>query len=66
MRLRAHTEVKRDGHVRVTKGVQEHESKRRKAKSSCSDQTWGIFEDTNTLDISYQTRAVFIHTSTII
>ncbi len=57
MRLRARAEVKRDGHVRVTKGVRERESERRKAKSSRSDQTWGIFEDTNTLIISYQTRA---------
>ena len=33
----------RDGHVRVTKGVQERKNERRKAKSSRSDQTRGIF-----------------------
>ena len=66
VRLRARAEVKRGGHVRVTEGVRERESERRKAKLSRSDQTWGIFEDTNTLVIYYQTRTVFIHTSTII
>jgi len=30
-------------HVRVTEGVRERESGRRKMKSGCSDQTWGIF-----------------------
>ena len=66
MRLRARAEVKRGGHVRVTEGVQERESERRKVKLSHSDQTWGIFKDTNTPLIHYQTRTVFIHTSTII
>jgi len=66
VRLRARAEVKRGGHMQVTKGVRECESERRKVKLSRSDQTWGIFEDTNTLVIYYQTRTVFIHTSTII